>query len=301
MIKRCGFKQRKTAGYISSLMRHIITVTDDGQHMRLKFCGIVVYKVKNPLIMEYYKKRHVLETKHGISTIILGSSHGNRGVITTLMDEPTVNLATTSQDLYQGYHLLKYAVQQHPAIKKVVLCFAPFSYGYNISHSSEKYRTAMLQTVFGILPFQQDLTISKRWYNKMPKRFLENISPDSDNNPLVGHIPLESDKVRERAIKHTEFATNNSMDVWLDKIIDFSHVHKIDLYIVVPPYADMYKQYLGPDIFEPLHEKCRKYGIKYHCFLDDTDFNLDDFYDSDHLNISGATKLTAKINTMLGR
>lgn len=286
---------------ILSPMRHIITVADNGQCMHLKFCGIVVYKVKNPLIMEYYKKRHVLETKPNLSTIILGSSHGNRGVNTTLMEEPTVNLATTSQDLYQGYHLLKYAVQQRPTIKKVVFCFSPFSYGYNISHSSEKYRTAMLQTVFGILPFQQDLTISKRWYNKMPKRFLENISPDSDNNPLVGHVPLESDKVRERATKHVEFATNNSMDVWFDKIIDFTRENNIELHIVIPPYTDMYKQYLGSAIFEPLHEKCRKYGIKYHCFLDDTDFKLDDFHDSDHLNISGATKFTAKINTILGR
>lgn len=286
---------------ILSPMRHIITVTDNGQCMRLKFCGIVVYKVKNPLIMEYYKKRHVLETKPNLSTIILGSSHGNRGVNTTLMEEPTVNLATTSQDLYQGYHLLKYAVQRRPTIKKVVLCFAPFSHGYNISYSSEKYRTAMLQTVFDIKPFQHDSTISKRWYNQVPKRFLQNISPDSDNNPLQDTQPLDSVKVRERATKHVEFATNNSMDVWLQKIIDFTREHSIELHLVIPPYTDMYKQYFNSTTFDAVYEMCKKCGVEYHSFLDDTDFVPDDFHDSDHLNISGATKFTAKINTILGR
>lgn len=293
-------KPKENRFCISNILNKFYKVKENNKGIKIKFCGITIFKLKKPLILEYYKKKFVFEQKENVQTIVLGSSHANRGINSMFMKQPTVNLATTSQDLYQSYHMLEYALKNCSTIKNVILFYAPFSSGFNISRSSEKYRTAFMEIVFGIKPFQKDKNIPKKAFKKPAKYFFKDFTFKSDNNPLFKNENYDEETVKQRAQKHIEFAKNNSMNEYLIKIINLAKEKNINLHIAVPPYTKMYKKYISADIFNSLETICNEHKITYLSFYEDKDFEDNDFSDSDHLNIFGSIKLTNKINKFIG-
>ena len=283
----------------SSLLNKLYRVEENKKGIKIKICGITVLKLKNPSILEYYKKKYVLEQKENIETIVLGSSHGNRGLNSMFMSQPTVNLCTTSQDLYQSYHMLKYALRSCAALKNVILFYAPFSSGFNISHSSEKYRTAFMKTVFNIDAYEIDNSINRKFYKKPTKLFMKKFDIKADNNPLFENNTITEEDVKKRALKHMSFANNTKMNEYLIKLIKLAQENNINLYMVIPPYTQIYKKYISHTAFAELETICNKYDVPCLSFYNDNDFSDDDFADSDHLNIFGSIKLTKSINEFL--
>lgn len=292
-------KPKENRFCISNILNKFYKVKENNKGIKIKFCGITIFKLKFPLVLEYYKKKFVLEQKKNIQTIALGSSHGNRGLNSMFMSQPTVNLCTTSQDLYQSYKMFEYALKNCSTIKNVILFYSPFSSGFNISHSSEKYRTAFMKTVFGIKPYKEDNSINKKLYKKASKCFLKNISIKADNNPLFESEELIEEEIKKRALKHMDFAQNDTMKEFLIKIIELAKQKDIKLYCVIPPYTEMYKKYISTDFKKKLKDICNQYGISFISFYKDKDFNDSDFCDADRLNIHGSIKLTKKINEFL--
>ena len=285
--------------HFSKIWKKIYKIQEGKKGLKFKFSGITIFKLKFPLVLEYYKKKFVLEQKKNIQTIALGSSHGNRGINSMFMSQPTVNLCTTSQDLYQSYKMFEYALKNCSTIKNVILFYSPFSSGFNISHSSEKYRTAFMNTVFGIKPYKEDNSINKKLYKKASKCFLKNISINADNNPLFESEELIEEEIKKRALKHMEFAQKTSMNEYLIKIIEIAKQEKLKLYVIIPPFTKTYKKYISEDAFSKMKDICKKYGISCISFYDDRDFNDADFHDADHLNILGSIKLTSKIDKLM--
>ena len=298
VLKNIKIKSKTTMSF-SKIWKKIYKIKEGKKGLKFKFCGITIFKLKFPLVLEYYKKKFVLEQKKNIQTIALGSSHGNRGLNSMFMSQPTVNLCTTSQDLYQSYKMFEYALKNCSTIKNIILFYSPFSSGFNISHSSEKYRTAFMKTVFGIKPYKEDNSINKKLYKKASKCFLKNISIKADNNPLFESEELIEEEIKKRALKHMDFAQNDTMKEFLIKIIELAKQKDIKLYCVIPPYTEMYKKYISTDFKKKLKDICNQYGISFISFYKDKDFNDSDFCDADHLNIHGSIKLTKKINEFL--
>lgn len=283
----------------SNMLKKLYKIKENENGIKVKICGITIFRQESSLVLEYYKKKYVFKNKKNIQTIILGSSHGNRGINSMFMKQPTVNLATTSQDLYQSYKMFEYALKNCSTIKNIILFYSPFSSGFNISHSSEKYRTAFMKTVFGIKPYKEDNSINKKLYKKASKCFLKNISIKAGNNPLFESEELIEEEIKKRALKHMDFAQNDTMKEFLIKIIELAKQKDITLYCVIPPYTEMYKKYISTDFKKKLKDICNQYGISFISFYKDKDFNDSDFYDADHLNIHGSIKLTKKINEFL--
>lgn len=195
--------------------------------------------------------------------------------------------------------MFKYALKNSKTIRNVVLFFSPFSSGFNISKSSEKYRTAFMKTVFEIEPYIKDLSISKRFYKKPCWFFFYDFSICSDNNPLFGIKNFLEEDVKQRVLKHNDFAKNTEMNEYLIKIIELAKEKNINLYIVIPPYTNTYKKFVNKNVFDSVKKISNEKEISLFSFYEDSDFNDNDFSDSDHLNIDGAIKLTRKINILL--
>lgn len=286
------------SSFFNKIKKKVFRLKKSARGIRFKIFGITVIRCKTQLLLEYINKKHVFDEKENLTNIILGSSHANRGLNSMFMSQPTVNLATTSQDLYESFHLCKFAVENKPSVKNVILFYAPFSCGYNISHSSEKYRAAYLDRIFKIKPFQEDKAIEPFYKKRHLKLFNDN-SINADNNPLYDSPEIVEDDVKIRAEKHVELSQAKTMIPWLEKTANFLQEHHVNLYVIIPPYTEFYKKCLPSNIFDDLYDFCSRKNVSLTSFLDDESFTLDDFYDGDHLNFIGAIKLTNKISNLV--
>ena len=268
--------------------------------LTLKVMGKKVASFTEPLAQEYYKKKYILLHKKDIRILALGSSHANRGLNPMLMPEPTVNLGTTSQDLYQSYHLLRYALRKRPGIQKVLLFYAPFSPGYNISHSSEKFRAAYVHRLFDIAPFQADPVIEP--HDRFPYWARARVQTVyADHNPLFAVKKQPTAEIQQRATKHMEFGSSRSMLSYLESISEYLLQTNRSLYIIIPPFSKDYKEALSDSTWLRAQDALCHSSVSVISYLDDPDFLPHDFSDSDHLNAYGAIKLTRKIARDIGR
>ena len=96
------------------------------------------------------------------------------------------------------------------------------------------------------------------------------------------------------------FAKDSSMNKYLISLINLLKEKNINLYIIIPPFTDLYKKYIDENlVFTEVKNICKNNNISLLSFYNDKDFNNDDFCNCDHLNVLGAIKLTKKINDIL--
>lgn len=116
----------------------------------------------------------IINTEQNIHTLILGSSHLERGY---LPDENEYNLATTSQDLYYTNQL--YKLYNNDKIKKIIIAFSVFSPGYSLI----KTKRVSMPVKFKVLTDinYQDINIAKE--NNLVK--LEKIYKSFCNKKLI--------------------------------------------------------------------------------------------------------------------
>lgn len=261
---------------------------------------ILCFKFKKQnLLLEYVKKKYVLENKKNIKNLVLGSSHGNRGLNPLYINMPTVNMATTSQDLYQTLELCKYGLKKQKHLENIILFYAPFSAKFNIQHSSEKYRSAILEKAFNIKPLEKPDKKTLGFYKEIKNPIKQSYELHADFNPLFGKIEEAENIIKQRAEKHSNFT--DDMTEFLSKLNILTKENNISLYIVIPPVTGVYKNYLlNKDKFiKEINDFCSKNNVRLVSFFDDPSFTAEDFYDCDHLNNNGATKLSLKINEIL--
>jgi hypothetical protein len=225
----------------------------------------------------------------GYDTVVLGSSHGNRCIDTDIWQN-TLNLATTSQDLYQSYQFLKYTLKQSSA-KNVVLFWGSFSGGYNIQHSSEKFRAAIVSIVFKIRPVERFDKKTKDIYNYLSKQIL----PEAvlrDYNPLKGETKFTNQETVVRAEKHRSFAEGAFGYKYLKRLIKLCRRKRIVLTIVIPPATLLYRKAFTDNVFRKLESIASQNHVKLVNLWKSKHFLKTDFFDGDHLNRGGGRKLT---------
>ena len=90
------------------------------------------------------------------------------------------------------------------------------------------------------------------------------------------------------------------MTDWLLKLSRDTEYNNQNLYFVIPPCTDEYRQFLDKTefSFKWLYENFDSKNII--DLYSDSDFSKDDFYDWDHLNYNGAIKMTKKIDAIIG-
>ena len=264
------------------------------------------------------KHKWMLAHSAEVETLILGSSHCFYGINPSMFGTRTFNIAQPTQSYrYDWYQLNQYPM---PRLKTVIL---PYSYQSvfedidtepRLRYWAVRYRLYMdcdihsPLSVYGfeclhIPSFKEKLTSLWRppqltWdslgfgtsYGDT-SLFLE--GRDNGIQRAEENTYLSADGLKENGVR--DFNT-----AMLDSIGNYCDRREIRLILITTPTAPSFRKHcvkrqvaIGDSTLRQI--MYRHPSIDYRNYWDDTDFELADFYDADHLNQKGAFKLTKKV------
>jgi len=216
---------------------------------------------------------------------------------------PSYNLGLTSTDLHATYHLYKNSTNILPKLRNIIVFFVPIATGLDLTKTREKYRYVAYSHYFNI-PYQCTQDISKRVERRIIKKCkslaVPNV-PDSyrgyDEKKYLGS---NTDVVKRAKAHLRENQREPDQMRWLNKMIELADQLGHRIWIVIPPVRSDFKNELPKS--EILYSKLYDLDIGHHTilnFYDDNRFDDSDMGDTDHLNESGAKKITAEIMTSI--
>lgn len=284
----------------------------------------------------YYLKNALLHSSDPeVSTLISGSSYGVFGVDTSLLFN-AVNLSSISQDLYYSLKLIYSACETNKNVKNIVLCLGYYYFFSDLSKTQNTNEIRRISNVYKplfndihncpILPPKQNILYESAIFDipsiidiytqsEYIKGFFNQDRPrekyatkewddKSKNwNELNINEKIEAGKRRadqhNRSIKRkSSFLENISL---FQDFLNFCGSKKMNLILVVTPATPYYLNCLLPEHKFVFYYVLNEVDGVIHLLdlSDDSSFSDCDFNDTDHLNDSGARKLTTKILSVL--
>lgn len=274
--------------------------------MRIQFIQNIIDSLRNKtwgmgtLVNKYLG----IEKKPNIKTLILGSSHLMSGY---LPNQDEYNLAFNSQDLYYSYKL--YNKYNNNNIKNIIISFSVFTAGQKLGLGSEADACAILKIIYNIDYQYPEIAKAKKLHKKevfyqkayekylkivnLPKNYRGEISSSKKKN-------IREKDIKIRALKHLKnnLRENNNLE-YCTKLINATKENNQNLIFIIPPATTIYKSVLpsSEEIFNQFYKITQNNEhIKIINLYDSNQFNDSDFYDGDHLNNTGAKKLTKIIH-----
>ncbi len=210
------------------------------------------------------------------------------------------NLGLISINLYESYELyIKYKIKLE-ALKYVIIFFPIFTPGFSLIKTKEKYRLVAIKYFFEI-PYQNNNLIDRKKEREIFRKCTRISNKLSSNNIEYGYINrknyIDLIDVKERVSGHLrENKREPDQLEWLIKLNNEIKQNNQKLYVVIPPYRSDYmkclsdKEKLFSKLYDLKLDNCRILN-----FFKDSNFDDDDFLDTDHLNLKGAKKITSLI------
>lgn len=273
----------------------------------------IYYDKFNGLKIPFMKANSIENNCGLIENIILGSSHGVYGYIP---EQNEFNLCFPSQDLYYSFSLYEKFRGKCPNLKNIILFYSVFSAGFDLAKSSEKWRCLCYKDAFNINSIYENVnklsvkkikSISKKKQYQEIKNLTVSDFYRGENIDIEGLATfknaINSYPAKERAFDHLKFNVkyNNLQNIYLKKLIELIKENNGNLYIVIPLMQAELVKWL-PDlniIMTELFDISKQNNLKILNFYQNNDFGPKDFFDYDHLNYSGARKLTALIKNKM--
>ncbi len=250
--------------------------------------------------------------------LILGSSHSLFGVDPDQFKQKTFNLAYVSQSLYYDRMLLEAYSERMPELATVVVPISYFSLDTNLSRWVEEWRCNFYLNYFNI-PVEGNTIGTSNFFD--PKRYsmialygmqksfkllrnnfeINQVKGQQSNGWLKNDQLLTvNDKTgQQRVALHERLIFPDMRQVnmlHLKSISDLLRKRGVTLYLVTPPVHRIYSENVNPDIYQSMIAAATDFCVENRCnylnFFTDANFADEDFFDSDHLNASGARKFS---------
>lgn len=273
-----------------------------------------------------YKSDYLKENGSEIQTLILGSSHTFTGVNPKKFSSNTFNAAHSSQTLNLDYKILESNKQHLTNLKTIIIPISYFSFTSQLDDFNEdkiKYYNIYwdIDTGFNDLNknyelFSEPIAVN---YNKIKNYFLtkrNQITVDTNGYVKIRYEPEWNDITNSvKAFKRHRFnmgnpKTQNTINKhyqYLESIIKYGKKNNIQIVLLSTPTTELYKNYVikTHQYFNLKNnvKKLSKYDnvIVIDYFLNNKDFTLKDFKDSDHLSAIGADKLSIKVDSIINK
>jgi hypothetical protein len=282
-------------------------------------CYGEVYMRNRPSLYEK-KNIQISNNADSIEVLILGNSHTTYGIYPEMISSYAYSLAFEDQSIFYDKKLLERYLPLLSRLKYVFinidyhnLCFRAadnraffYKYYYDIDYDNRNFwKEKMLQSFFVYSP-RTTWTII---YNDLTSVPNNNIGPKGGINRAVSIYDavtsIEKSKIRAAIFNDciNMYDSNELIMEDFEQIITRLKAENITpILITCPSYWTM-----RACLDKRIEEKCKsaaeslseKYNILYLNYFNDDSFEISDYYDSDHLNIFGAVKLTTKIDSVI--
>lgn len=265
------------------------------------------------------KKRFLNEHANEIEVLFLGSSHTFSAINPDYISLKSYNAAYVSQSLDIDFLLLKKYASEFKQLEYVVLPISYFTLVERLETTPEEWRMNDYVRYFDLdIPVGLnyfEMKGNKLWYNlyrimnyyvlgKSPLLAEENGWRKRPANSMSDKEMDESGK--ERAKLHTIddpecFAENVRL---LREMIEYCGNRNIHVILVTFPayytYTERMNEKQAEATFSIAQGMAEQYDfVDYLDYLHDSSFTKEDFFDADHLNESGAKKLSLKLNVFI--
>ena len=273
-------------------------------------------------------KLNSLKERQDIKLLLAGSSYTMCGLFEKQMPIPARNIAVDGQDIYYSILSIRKALEYNPNITNIVLSFAYYLWGTDISLSnSDEHQPRIrevnypifkdkhnfkddmdeLSNIFLVTPLQNFLLPFELW-NKEKSDYLNDLFKNSHYylTPRVGSMAIENNKqvninnARKITSKHErtmryEKSIQENISLFSDFLQEMNE-KGINVLVYVPPMNKFYRKCLNSKLISDFSKHMNPLKEKYHFKLldlyDNQTFVNADFFDYDHVNDKGAKKLS---------
>lgn len=284
-------------------------------------CEILLRKIPN----DYnYKAKYLKENGNNIEILILGSSHTFYGLNPKKFSTRTFNAAYSSQTLNLDYEIFEKNKKNLKTLNTIIIPISYFTFTTQLDDFSEnkmKFYNIYWNVKTGYSDLNKNYEIFSEPIDVNYNRIKNYISKRSNDITIdeKGYIkkrfePKWDDK--ENSIKAFKRHRNNMGSIkvqnviknhyqYMESMIKYAKDNQIRVILLTTPTTDNYKNQVirTPQYFNVKNNfnKLSKHDnvIVADYFINNQDFDLSDFKDSDHLSAKGADKLSEKINNYL--
>ncbi len=295
-------------------------------HIVLFFLPILVYMTIAEIALrnipnDYsYKKKYLDENSNNIEILFLGNSHMYYGINPQYDTLKSFNASHISQSLNFDLSILEKYKNAWSNLKYIVIPADYFSMYTTLEKGEEDWRVKNYTIYYGINKYSTyrnnfEIINGKAGFNliRLLNFYYKGSSEitcnklgwgtifHSENNMNLIETAQQSVK-RHTVIKDSLCFANNIHT--LKSIIEFAkQINARVIFLTSPAYKTYYKNLDQQQLNSTIHTisklASQHKNTYYYNLLTDQSFNEDDFYDADHLNESGAKKLTFKMDSII--
>ncbi|GHU81687.1 hypothetical protein FACS189415_0540 [Bacteroidia bacterium] len=229
------------------------------------------------------------------------------------------NLASEGQGTYCDNLLLNKYLPLIPKLKYVILCVNIHNLCFERSTEVEFFYSKFFDISFENKYYKESFLESFFVYNpqKTVSLIIENIKHENEKG--IGEkgwrgqaISQYGDLLSEPKNKLKADTFNGELELgrydnnaleYLESAIETLESNNITPILITCPIYYRMRRLLDERILNRVEETAnylkQKYNIIYFDFTDDERFEMEDYYDSDHLNTSGAEKLTKELDSVI--
>ncbi|WP_159039921.1 hypothetical protein [Christiangramia fulva] len=275
---------------------------------------MVEYTLSEINFAEKVRYNYIQENSDEIEILFLGSSQIERAINPKFIAAGAINLANSSQTLFEDFKLLKFFNPKLPKLKLVVL---------EISYDKlERDKSNILPILdpknlkfYGVNTFGRKLKLqdhllfhfSPKYFSKILNEYIfktSNIKLNKfgfDENKFDGAYSHANYVLIENIHNKKNYKKNLLL---LNEIISYCNENNLKIFIYHPPTHYRYNELRDPSLvkkWRKLIDSLKYQYPKIHFFIDDTNstFTRKYFDDANHLNPLGAEKATKTLDSIL--
>ena len=269
------------------------------------------------------KKRFLESNLDSIEIMVLGSSHTQNAINPSFFRaKKASNMAFGGQPNSINYFILDKYIDGMKNLKVVVLEIASHSFFYdlrpeewnghiysnvyNIDYKVEKYSLKNYSLFYSCPEFFSNLfkdELDPRSYKLKYNEDGFTVNDFNDRFLSLKYDSLEITKTAVNPFKYDGAKLKKLNEEFVEKTIERCQKKGVTVILYSPPFYPSLGNKLPKDVLEYsdsfANVLCNKYNLKYYDFLFDKRFKVTDFKNDNHLNPTGAEKMTKIMDSLI--
>ena len=301
-------------------MRHF-SITVAAFTIPILLVGLVMEFALRSMPNDYAHKRQIMDREaESMEVLCLGNSHAFYGINPVYWQQKSFNASHISQSLDIDLAIFEKYYPRFRNLQVIIIPVSYFSLFSKVGTGIESWRVKNYCIYYDLNVGESLMDHSEVLSLKMPvnlgrlyNHYIRGWQAVGSSDFGFGLNDLQKSLKAFKLTAKTSAAIHKKIDdrflnentANLERIISMAKARNIKVILFTPPAHQLYRELLDRDQLNTTVNAVSALTLKhsnviYQNYLEDNSFVLDDFYDSDHLNRSGAKKLSIKIQEFFG-